>query len=129
MVTNTFGPRMGTINEFFPSVSADSAGTAWLIGSQLFHSNLSPIRDLSPAGWRPGTRNGVTLGRSVLSPDGVDRRIWTRYGFARVSTTDGVQLEDVRLPIVPTWLGIALTAGLAAIAGTVLILVDLPVAL
>ncbi|HSE68098.1 MAG TPA: hypothetical protein VLB12_14010, partial [Gemmatimonadales bacterium] len=61
-----FGARTGTVNEFFPSLSGNQAGTRWLIGSELFQADLTPVRDLSPPGWRPGAIRGRTPGPSVL---------------------------------------------------------------
>ena len=102
-----FGARTGTVSEYFPSLSGTATGTAWLIGSGLFQADLTPVRDLSPPGWRPGAILGRTPGPSVLSPDGSAAFFGTPYGVAKVNTSTGALLESFRLPLAPTGLGIS----------------------
>jgi hypothetical protein len=102
-----FGARTGTVDEFLPSLSGNATGTAWLIGSELFQPDLTPIRDLSPPGWRPGAILGWSPGPSVLSPDGSAAFFGTPYGVVKVNTANGAVLESFRLPVAPTGLGIS----------------------
>jgi hypothetical protein len=80
----------GTVNSYFPRVSATSTGSQFLLGASLFDDSLTFIRSYAPTGYGGGP--------TVISPDGLSVYMATDFGYFKVRTSDGAVLEQVLLP-------------------------------
>ncbi len=107
---DTIAVHRGTVSQFFPTVSADSTGTVFLIGASLFDQALNPITVLTS----PGYNGGAT----VVAPSGALAYLASNVGYLKVRIPDGSVLEQVLLPGVPGQLDV-LPNGQTLVAVTV----------
>ncbi len=88
--SDTVSVRRGTVNRFFPRVSATATGALFLIGESLFDANLNLMRTLAPADY--------VAGPTAISPDGFSVYMAIDFAFLKLRAADGVIVERVRLP-------------------------------
>jgi hypothetical protein len=92
--TDTWSGEVRTINRFFPDVSASSAGSSFLIGSELFTGSLIRIGDMAP--------NGYGSGPTAIAPDGASGFFATGSAVATVSFPSGSVVASTALTEAPT---------------------------
>ena len=88
--TDTVSVKRGTVNRYFPRVSATATGSLFLIGESLFDGNLNFMRAFAAAEY--------VAGPTAISPDGLSVYMAIDFGYLKLRAADGAVIERVRLP-------------------------------
>jgi hypothetical protein len=91
---DSFTAHRGTVARYSPTVSADSTGARFLIGSSLFDAALNLQLGYTPSGYG--------WGPTALAPDGTSIYFGVDNSYVKVRTSDGAVLERVLLPGTPS---------------------------
>lgn len=94
--TDQWSTGSGTVNYFFPTVSANADGSRFLIGSSLFSGTLTFLQAFSPTGYG----NGPT----ALGMDGTTAFFAIDTGVLQVRLTDGSIARTLSTASAPTQL-------------------------
>src|SRR6266704_1835759 len=97
-LNGTFPADRGPVSRDFNYVSADYAGSRFLITGELFTSGLASLGTIAPA---------VATGPSVISPDGATAYFATTSGVTSVRVSDGSVIGSVTLGAQPYRLAIS----------------------
>jgi len=97
-LNGTFPADRGTVSRYFNYVSADYAGSRFLVTGEVFSAALASLGTIAPA---------VATGPSVISPDGATAYFATTSGVTSVRASDGSVIGSVTLGAQPYRLAIS----------------------
>ena len=97
-LNGTLPADRGTVSRYFNYVSADYAGSRFLVTGEVFSAALASLGTIAPA---------VATGPSVISPDGATAYFATTSGVTSVRVSDGSVIGSVTLGAQPYRLAIS----------------------